>query len=266
MGNWWEGKAAHFEIGTVKEINADFVKSFSGKITGAMAATFIYGKYVSIVTENLDKRMINSKVLLTRKPMNIFYSQYKHMIIRGGFGCGKTIIALAMLKKIAESLRNDEKLYFICYNSRSELLDQMAKGAQENELINLILFQRKGKQKLSQIIKSIMEENESTRKINFVVDEYDGEDLNESEAKGLNEVFSESLKELFILLIEQPIKKERNIDNILQKRNMIKLLKNIELYELTRVMRNSVEIHNSVKLTTDVLKKETIFIHRKITK
>ena len=188
------------------------------------------------------------------------------MIIRGGFGCGKTIIAQAMLKKIAESLRNDEKLYFICHNSRSELLDQMAKGAQENELINLILFQRKGKQKLSQIIKSIMEENESTRKINFVVDEYDGEDLNESEAKGLNEVFSESLKELFILLIEQPIKKERNIDNILQKRNMIKLLKNMELYELARVMRNSVEIHNSVKLTTDVLKKETIFIHKKITK
>ena len=47
---------------------------------------------------------------------------------------------------------------------------------------------------------------------------------------------------------------------------MIKLLKNMELYELTRVMRNSVEIHNSVKLTTDALKKETIFIHKKITK
>ena len=31
--------------------------------------------------------------------MEIVYSQDKHIIIRGGFGCGKTIIAAAMLKK-----------------------------------------------------------------------------------------------------------------------------------------------------------------------
>ena len=106
FSSWREGKAAHFEVGTVEEINADFAKSFSGKITGALAATFIYGKYVPVMTENLDKRMISSKVLLTQKQMNIFYSQYKHMIIRGGFGCGKTIIAQAMLKKIADLQRS----------------------------------------------------------------------------------------------------------------------------------------------------------------
>ena len=166
-----------------------------------------------------------------------------------------------MLKKISESLKNDEKLYFICYDSRSELLDQIAKEVQENELTNVTLFQRKGKRKLSEIIKGIMEENESTRNISFVVDEYDGEDPDELEGKSLNEVFNESLKESFILLIEQPIKKERVIDNIPQKRNMFKPLENMKLYELTRLMRNSVEIHNLVKLTTDVLKKETIFIH-----
>ena len=54
---------------------------------------------------------------------------HKHMIIKGGYGCGKTVIAAAMLKKISESLRNDEKLYYICYDTRTELLSQKRTSA-----------------------------------------------------------------------------------------------------------------------------------------
>ena len=262
FNNWCEAKATYFEIGTVEKSNANFVKSFSAKITGTVAATLIYGKFVPTMTKNPDKRMISSKVLLTRKQMEIFYSQDKHMIIRGGFGCGKTIIVEAILRKMSESLKNDEKLYFICYDSRSELLDQMTKDVQENELVNVTLFHNKEKRRLSEIIKGIIEENESTRKMNFVVDEFDGEDLDESEAKRLNVVFNELLKESFILLVEQPIKKERVVNNTRQQRNMFDLLKNMKLYELNRVMRNSVEIHNLVKLTSDVLEKRTVFFHQ----
>ena len=69
---------------------------------------------------------------------------------------------------------------------------------------------------------------------------------------------------MFIVLIVQPIEKKRVINKIVQKRNLFELLENMKLYQLSRVMRNSLEIHNLVKLTTDVLKKEqTIFIHQK---
>ena len=44
-------------------------------------------------------------VLLTREQMKIFYSQDKYMIVKGGFGCGKTIVAAAILEKISKSLR-----------------------------------------------------------------------------------------------------------------------------------------------------------------
>ena len=165
FGSWLEDKAIYFEIDTVEKIDADFIKRFSAKITGTMAATFTYDKYVPTMTENPDKQMISSKVLLTREQIEIFYSQYKHIIIRGGFGCGKTIIAQAMLKKISESLKNDEKLYFICYDSRSELLDQIAKEVQENELTNVTLFQRKGKRKLSEIKTSVLLSMSMTGKI-----------------------------------------------------------------------------------------------------
>ena len=74
------------------------------------------------------------------------------------------------------------------------------------------------------------------------MDEYEWEDLDKSEAKSLNEIFDESLKQMFLILIPQLIEKRRVINNILQKRNM-------KVYGLNRVMRNSVQIHNLVKLT-----------------
>ena len=261
--NWWKERETYFEKVSIKDINPDFIKSFSAKITGTVAATFIYGKHIPTLTDKYDEQMIKLAVLLTREQMDIVYSQDKHIIIKGGFGCGKTIVAAAMLEKISESLKNDEKLYYICYDSRSELLNQMVNVAQNKEVANMTSFHNKERRNLSEIIKDILVKKESTRKVNFIVDEYDGEDLDESEAKSLNGIFNEWLKNMFIVLIVQPIEKKRVINNIPQKRNKSELLENMKVYQLTRVMRNSVEIHNLVKLTTDVSRKQqTVFIHQ----
>ena len=130
----------HFEKVSLKNIAPDFIKKFSAKITGTVAATFIYGKHVPTLTDKSDEQMAHVTVLLTPEQMEIVYSQDKHIIIRGGFGCGKTIIAAAMLKKILENLKNNEKLYYICYDSRSELLDQMTNVAQKEGVTNMTSF------------------------------------------------------------------------------------------------------------------------------
>ena len=259
--NWWEERATYFEIENLENINRDFIKSFLAKITGTVAATFIYGKYIPTMTDRSDEQMGNLAVLLTREQMKILHSQHKHIIIRGGFGCGKTIIAVAMFKKISESLKNNEKLYFICHDARSELLDDMTKGTQKADNANVTLFHNKQGRNLSEIMKEILEKKESTEKINFLVDEYDGENLDESEAKSLNELFNESLKQMLVVLIVQPIEKKRVINNIFQNRNRFDLLENMKLFELNRVMRNSVEIYNLVQLTKDVIQKKTVFAH-----
>ena len=260
--NWWEDKSLHFDRETMENINSNFINSFLAKITGTAASTFIYGKYIPTMTEKSDEQMENLAVLLTREQMEIVYSQHKHVIVRGGFGCGKTIIAAAMLKKISESLKTDEKLYYICYDSRSELLEQVTQDAEKKGVENVIPFHNEEGRNLSEIINGILEKNESTKKINFIVDEYDGEDLDEVEAKRLNDFFNGLLEQTFIFLIVQPIRKERIVNNFKQKRNRFELLRNMEIYQLNRVMRNSVEIHNLVKLTTDVLQKQqTVFFH-----
>ena len=74
-------------------------------------------------------------------------------------------------------------------------------------------FHNAEKQNLSVITNNILEENENTKKINFVVDEYDGEDLDRSEVLKLNDIFNDPLKEAFILLIVQPIEKKLVIKN-----------------------------------------------------
>ena len=132
------------------------------------------------------------------------------------------------------------------------------------DVANVKLFHNKERLNLSEIIKDVLEKKEITRKIKFLVNEYDGEDLDNAEAESLNKVFNEALKQMFIVLIVQPIEKKRVINKIIQKINLFELLENMKLFQLNRVMRNSLEIHNLVKLTTDVLKKEqTIFIHQK---
>ena len=262
--NWYENKATYFETESVENINANFIKFFVAKITGAVAATFIYGKYMPTLTVNSYEKMENLSVLLTRQQMEILYSQHKHVIIKGGFGCGKTVIAAAMLKKISETLRNNEKLYYICYDSRSELLSQITKDVQKKTDTNIMPYHNMEQRNLSEIIGVILQQHESTKKINFVVDEYDGEDLDESEANRLNKVFNESLKQSFIALIVQPIEKQRIIFNTHQSRNRFDLLKNMELHQLNLVMRNSVEIHNLIIVTMDLLQKQkTVFIHHK---
>ena len=181
------------------------------------------------------------------------------MIIKGGFGCGKSIIAAAMLQKISESLEEGKKLYYICYDQRSELLNQVIKDRQKK----VTPFRNKDGLELSAIIECITE-TESTDQINLVVDEYDGEGLDESEAERLNSVLNGPLKEAFVVLIAQPIEKERVINNIPQKKYRFDKLETMKRYDLTLNMRNSIEIHELVEASKAVLSEEkTVFINPK---
>ena len=202
--------------------------------------------------------MEHVKVFLTPEQMQIFYSQDKHMIIKGGFGCAKSIIAAAMLEKIAESSKNDEKLFHICYDARSQLLNKKEK---KNDKVES--FHNKDGDMLSAIIGKIANADRP-EKTNFVIDEYDGEDLDESEAEKLNNIFNKLLKEAYVVLIAQPIQKERTINNVHKKKNRFDLLKKtMKEHYLTLNMRNSNEIHELIEATKEVLKeKHTTFNHQ----
>ena len=268
ISNWLEGKENYFETEHRKKIKEGSSKAFLAKVAGVLAAAVrIHPNYMPVFIDNQNdnKQMEHLSVLLTPVQMGIFYSQDKHMIIKGGFGCGKSIIAAAILEKIAESLKNDEKLFHICYDARSELLNKMVNDNQENYKVTP--FPNRDKLKLSKIIDQITKPDRS-EKINLIVDEYDGEDLDESEAMKLNNIFSNLLKEAYILLIAQPIEKERVINNVRQRKNRFDLLeKTMTVHHLQLNLRNSQEIHELVEATKVLLKeKKTFFIDSKDSK
>ena len=262
---FWGRRGSYFQTEYKGEIDEVLSKTFSAKLAGIVGAAFLYPNYIPIFTNkrNNHQHMEHLAVLLTPEQLDVYYSQDKHMIVKGGFGCGKSIIAAAMLQKIFKNLAEHEKLFYICYDPRSELLNQMAKNNQEKYIGKLVTLSNKVGLKLSAIIENVTKKGIS-EKINLVIDEYDGEDLDDLEAGKLHKVFSESLKESFILLIAQPIEKERVVDEIPQKRNQFDKLKTMKTYDLTLNMRNSLEIHQLVEATKEVLKEEkTVFIHPK---
>ena len=266
--NWLEKKENYFQTEDKERIKEELSKSFLAKVTGVLAAAPIHSNYIpKFVGDQHDyKQMEHVAVLLTPAQMDIFYSQDKHMIIKGGFGCGKSIIAAAMLEKIAKSLKNDEKLFHICYDARSQLLNKMVKNTSENYKVTP--FHNKDRLMLSTIIDQITKPDKS-EKINLVIDEYNGEDLDSSEAKRLINFFNGSLKESYIVLIAQPIEKERIINNVRQDKNRFDILEDHTMKEhfLKSNMRNSIEIHKLVEATKEILKdKQTVFIHPKDSK
>ena len=259
----WNDKRSYFQTKSEGKVTKDFSKDFLAKVTSLTAATSIHHDYIPKFTSNSCGKMESLVVLLTREQMKIFYSQEKHMIIKGGFGCGKTIVAAAILEKISKSLGEHEKLFFICYDSRSALVTHMIKDEENSEVAKVVAFHNKKGLRLSKIINDIKEKH--SQNVHFVVDEYDGEDLDESEAETLNNMFTnnESLKEAFIMLIVQPIEKERTLNNIQRKGNMFHLLETMKPHQLTLVMRNSREIHELVAATKKILSEEkTIYIHQ----
>ena len=210
FSNWLKKKEYYFQIEYRIKVNEDLSKRFLAKVLGVFAAASIHLNHIPVFIneQNSNKGMEEVKVLLTPKQMETFYSQNKHMIIKGGFGCGKSIIAAAILEKIAQSVKNDEKLFHVCFESRSELLKKMVRNTQENDKV--LPFHNKEGLMLSAIIDQKTKLHRS-EKINFVIGEYDGEDLDNSEADKLNKIFNESLKESYIVLIAQPIEKKRVI-------------------------------------------------------
>ena len=262
LDNWLEKKESYFKAGSGKKIEEAFSKGFSAKLIGVLAAACINPDYIPIFTDDQDdhEHMEHLAVLLTPAQMDVYYSEKKHMIIKGGFGCGKSIIAAAMLQKISDSLGEGEQLFYICYDPRSELLSKMVKNDQKKNRVTP--FANKDGRKLSAIIEDITK-SERSEKINFVVDEYDGEDLDEWEANKINDIVNKSFKETFAVLIAQPIEKKRVINEIPQNKNRFDILeKTMKTHHLTLNMRNSIEIHELVEVTKEILKEEmTFFVH-----
>ena len=243
-------------IKNTKEINKDKVIAVSENLIGCLAAA-PYFENIPTFTDDADEQMKHVLMLLTRKQKDIIYSDKKHLIIRGPYGSGKSVVALKrfeiLLKELEESKRN-EVAYFICYDSKTALLTDLERIPKAK------IHRNEGGKKLSELIKDILQETD-TKNVSMFVDEYDGENLDKEEAETLNRVFEEKFKNATVVLVPQSMEKERNIGNKEKstkvEKNMFHLL-NMTIEDLDQVMRNPIQINNLISVTQNFLKEEKL--------
>ena len=253
----WDKLSSHCDIVNTNEIDERKVYVFLATLIGFVATDKIHNELPTF-SKNPIQQMKGGLLMLTPEQMRVLDCQHKHVIITGPYGSGKTIIILQKLKLLAESLPESDKVYFICFDSKSELSNQI------NGSSKIKIYHNYEGYKLSEIMKQLLSEMNNAKNVNFIVDEYDGEDLDEIEAKTLHKVFKEEIPDAFVLLAVQPMEKERTVNDISHGRNRFDLLETMKTEELTLVMRNSVEISILVRVTHDFLQGEpTIYRYQR---
>ena len=251
LDSWWYGKSTKFGINNTEIINESKVEAFSAKFVSFLAAAQYFDE-IPTFTKDPNEKMENALVILTPEQKNILYSRdCNHLIVKGPYGSGKSIIAMKKLQMLSKSVPEDEVVCFICYDSRSELWNEIEGSSKVK------LCRNEEGNPLSVIIKQTLNETSDTKNINFIIDEFDGEDLDENEARQLNKLFTKESRNAVILLITQSMEKERITNDVLEAKNRFDLLETMKTEELSLVMRNSVEINNLVRVTEIYLEKES---------
>ena len=261
---WYEQKSVEFEITPADNFEKKKTNEIFAKVVFCMGATKISGIFPAFTT-NRETLMKGALFLLTPEQLNILHSEEKHIILNGPYGSGKSIIGRTKAKMIAEQLPDNELLYYISNDRRSALLTEIERN---NPKIKIYPDKEEQKRiKLSDMIKEILKinnmesqhkkNNKSEKKLNLIIDEYDGEKLDRREADTLNDIINIEYKKTFqdavILLIAQSMKKERRANDNLSDSNRFDLLENMKRKTLKIVMRNSMQIHNLLEVTKEFL-------------
>lgn len=257
LEKWWENKEEDFvDVNSYyKDVNTDFSIKFPAKLFGFLASfqfqirEGFYGDGFPSLPVNPVQQM-SQTILMTPAQTRIVYSPKKHLMIKGCYGSGKTIVACNRAQVISRLLGKEDSLYYIICDSKSMLKVDL----QLNPEINV--FHNVNQKPESAIVEEIVKSDLKKGKLNLIFDEFDGENLTITEAKRLNYHFTinKRLKDSNVIFICQPLEITREVNNIKKEGNMFQILETMNPpEELTINLRTTLEINNIVTATVNVL-------------
>ena len=239
-----------------RNFDQNFSFDFSAKLIGFLASfqfqkgeDFYGNEFVTLASDVIQQ--ISQTILMTPEQTNIVYSPKKHIIIKGCYGSGKTIVAHKRAERISGLLGKEDSLYYIICDSRSML----KVDTQFSSKINV--FHNVRQRPESAIIKEILNNDSKKGNLNLIFEEFDGENLTKSEATKLNTEFktNERLKDSNIMIICQPLEITRLVGNVKKQGNMFHLLETMFTpCELTINMRTTKDINSIVASTVKALR------------
>ena len=265
LQNWWKKKNEKFSISLCFEnINENFSRDFCAQLFFFLATHGIQtgSHFDGMLPSKTDylREQVEEANFLTNEHLQIVYSKRKHQIVFGWFDSGISAVAQKRAELICGKLSGDEILYFICYDSKSQLLADQEKNSKMELLWNTNL------RNLCDIVKEILEKSKTKLRVHLVAVEYDLEDLNSERLAELNDMFgrNDKLKDSYIFLACQPIQKERILEIVGEEYSNITKTR-LNLYgklslgkeKLYYNKTNTLEINTLIAFTADELENET---------
>ena len=255
---WRENRKKEFETSSkYGKISQDFSVRFAGKMLGFLAL-FEREKHSCQIPPWLSDDPVEQMTeaqLMTSEQLDIVCSSFKHIIIRGCYGSGKTIVALKKAEIISRSLKDGDSLWYVICNSRSKLREEI------KVIPKIQVFCNEMQMPGSFILHDVLEKDSKQGNLNVIFDEFDGETLDKAEAKKLGKEFktNKRLKNSNIILIPQPLEIQRIINGTEKQGNKFELLKTMNSVKLKLNMRNTLRINRLVMATVNALKDRPVY-------
>ena len=261
--SWWEKKNDKFFISLrYQNINENFSNDFCAQLlfflaTHEITRGSLFDGMLPLKTDYL-REQVEEADFLTYEHLRIIYSKCKRHMVVGWYDSGISDVAQKRAEVISNKLTSNEILYFICCDSKSQLLADK----ENNSKMKLIL--NENFRNLCDIVKEILEKNKTKQRVHLVAVEYDLDELNNNRLAELNNMFvrNDKLKDSYIFLACQPIQMERILEitgeeySTKTEPNLYSKL-SMEKEKLHYNKRNTLGINTLIAFTADELEDET---------
>ena len=243
------------------------------------------------LTNDRSQQFRQTYFMYTPQQMNIHFSNAKHVVIQGSYGSGKSMLGLKKLELIWKNRRQNEKIVYINFDSKSELHYVMEKNVKEyvkissrkikhingigkiSEFPNHLIYlcHNSAGENLSVILQNTVRLNMNTSEIaninyHLIIEEYDGETLSRGEAAKITKLVRDGgLMKSNIILLAQPLTKSRSLsigeESYEGETGMFHELENtFKIEKLHKVLRCSNEICGITKSMQSFFQnKESVF-------
>ena len=282
--DWWNFAKCKVQNKLFNDLAAEVVYFI------ALKSVYGYKERLPKITDDTSQQFRETYYLFTPQQVKIHFSNAKHVVIKGSYGSGKSLLGLKKLEQICKNHRQD-KVVYINFDSKSKLHYVMEKNVKDyvkissrkikriNGIQNILdapdrliyLCRNIAGQNLSAILQdtvSLKMSKPETAKTNYhlIIEEYDGETLSHDEAAKITKLVRESgLMESYIILLAQPLTKSRSLsigeENYKRETGMFEELKDLfKVVKLEEVLRCSNKIRGITNSTQNFLQnKESVF-------
>ena len=215
-------------------------------------------------------------LLLSNEQFRAVNSSTNKKIVVGGFGSGKSVVAMYQLKVLVDHAKTDIKIFYICYDTKSMHIYTMKHFVECLNVNNveIITENMEGLRKyleldeippLSKLL-DILVKRFSNQTIHLILDEFNCEKLDMSEAEELKKMYDtrEELQYSTILLIAQSMEHQRTYTSYGKKiyhKSYNYNATGMQVIVLTKCLRNPRNIFHLNKSLQKELAEETNIVY-----